>query len=231
MLKALATPNLHLFPTALLLAAIAAAAQETPAAKPPKPPKYPLHLHIIAADEFHRTIRMQPTAGIAPSGEGGMSIPDFSNGDPGGGGGNGGPFGGDDDFTGSGRADLVSPPVTTQGLTFKYEGCPRIRVLAGFTSLPARWKKPGQKLEVLLPTDDVSGGDKPQSTEKCTLTVTLHDLVYLRMRTGAIIQVSQADYWKRPVLRKYMSGPMETLQKRPARAENAAKVTPPQTPR
>ena len=200
-----------------LLACAAGRAQEAGAlktAQTAKPLKYPLRLHVLASDEFHKTVRMQPQYDSA-------TAPDVSTGVAASGGGGGGTssytsFGGDDDFSGSGRADLVSPPSRTQGLSFRYEGCSRVRVPAGFQGLQARWKKPGRKLEVLFPSYGVPDGDRPLKLEKCTLTVTLHEYVYLRARTGKLVQVSQEDFWKKPSLRMFLSGGAVTLQERPA---------------
>ena len=193
-----------------LLGATACDAQEAPDAKASR---YPLRLHILAADDTHKTVRMQPNACSG-------TVPDFSGGAAGSGqdpcaSSDGSlSFGGDDDFSGGGRADLVSPPTLTQGLSFSYEGCSRVRVAAGFSALPARWKKPGRKLEVVIPTDDLTHGDGPLPTQKCTLKVTLHEFVYLRMRSGKMVQISQADYWKKPALRAYLSGGSLGLQER-----------------
>jgi hypothetical protein len=99
-------------------------------------------------------------------------------------------------FSGEGRADLVSPPTTTQGLSFHYDNCGRMRVNTGFQSLPARWKQPGKKLEVLIPSDEIPANGRPLKPQRCLLTVTVHDFVYLLLRNGAIVQVSQEDYWK-----------------------------------
>ncbi len=214
-------------------------AQETPRpldlppAPAAKPAKYPLRLHVLASDEFHKTVRMQPQYDSA-------SVPDVSSGvAAGGGGGNTSSytsFGGDDDFSGKGRGDLVSPPKTTQGVSFSYDGCPRIRVLAGFQGLQARWKTPGKKLEVLLPSEGIPVDDKPLPKEKCTLKVTMHEYVYLKVRTGAIVQVSQEDYWKKPALRMFLSGGVQKLEVRPARtalkaAPLVAAPPPPPPPR
>jgi hypothetical protein len=200
----------------------------------PKPAKYPLRLHVLASDEVHVTVRMQPQYDSA-------SVPDMSSGviAPGGGGGGGTSsytsFGGDNDFSGKGRGDLVTPPQGTQGLSFSYDGCPRIRVLAGFQGLQARWKTPGKKLEVLLPSEGIPEDDKPLPKEKCTLKVTMHDFVYLKVRTGALVQVSQEDYWKKPALRMFLSGGVQKLEVRPARtplkAEPVAAAPPPPPPR
>ena len=50
---------------------------------------------------------------------------------------------------------------------------PGKHVPAGFQSLPARWKVPGKKLEVLFPSQEIPDGDKPLKREKCTLKVTM----------------------------------------------------------
>ncbi len=46
----------------------------------------------------------------------------------------------DDDVSGGGRADLVTPPANTQARSSTCEGCSRVRVLPGFQGPPARWK-------------------------------------------------------------------------------------------
>jgi len=182
-------------------------------AKPEKPEKFPLRLHVLAVDDTHPTVRMQPNwcsmsvpamGGDPASGGGGGSDPCSS------GGGGATLGGGPDDFSGSGRADLVSPPSNTQAINFTYEGCSRVRVPPGFTALPARWKKRG-KLEILLPTDAMG----KSATQKCTLTAKVNEFVYLRMRNGALIKVSQDAYTAKPALRRFLSGGTETLQSRP----------------
>ncbi len=118
--------------------------------------RYPLRLHILAADKTFPTARMQPNwcSGSLPAlgGVDAGSASGTTSASPCTSGGSSLAFGGPDDFSGAGRADLVTPPSGTEALSFTYEGCPRVRVQSGFTALPARWKKPG-KLEVLLPTD------------------------------------------------------------------------------
>ena len=118
-------------------------------------------------------------------------------------------------YAGEGRADLVSPPMTTQGFTFHYQDCSRVRVLAGFQSLPARWKKPGKKLEVLIPSDEIPVNGRSLAPDKCTFSVTLHDFVYLLLRNGSVVQVSQLDYWKKPALRVFLSGNTQGILPRP----------------
>ena len=169
--------------------------------------KYPLRLHVLAIDNPHRTVRMQPNwcSGSVPDMSGGESSPCSDSGSVGLG-------GGDDDFAGEGRGDLVTPPKGTIGLNFSYEGCSRIRVAPGFQGLEARWKKMGSRLEVLVPTDAVTDGTV--RWERCTLKVVTQEFVYLRMRNGGIVRVSEEAYWKKPALRRFLSGGSETLERR-----------------
>jgi hypothetical protein len=180
----------------------------------PKLARYPLRLHVLAIDDTHITQRMQPNWCST-------SIPSFggdatSGADAGGqtgspcGGGGTATFGGPDDFSGGGRGDLVSPPTGTQALSFTYDGCTRMRVPPGFTALAARWKSHG-KLEVLVPSDAIGGS----ATQKCTLTAKSYEFVYLRMRNGTLLKVSQDAYLAKPSLRVFLSGGAETLQARP----------------
>lgn len=175
-------------------------------------PRYPLRLHLLAVDDTHRTPRLQPNwcsssvpALVGDLSGAGPAEPCGSSGSL--------SFGGDEDFSGAGRADLVSPPSGTQALSFTYEGCSRLRVPPGFQGLPARWKKPG-KLEVLAPSDDIAAGNREPPTQRCTLKTTLYDFVYLRLRNGSLVKVSQEAYFRKPALRVFLSGGPETLQPR-----------------
>ncbi len=178
-------------------------------------PKYPLRLHVLAIDDTHRTVRLQPQwcSGAIPAVAADLGASGAGAGDPCGGG--SASFGGDDDFSGGGRADLVSPPAGMQALSFTYEGCSRVRVPPGFQGLPARWKKPG-KLEVLIPSDRVELSAATVPANRCTLTATLHEFVYLRMHNGSLLKVSQEAYLRKPALRVFLSGGAETLQPRVA---------------
>jgi hypothetical protein len=194
------------------LCAVCASAQDTPNAAASK---YPLRLHVLAVDDTHRNARLQPNwcstsipdMGSASADSGGQGSPC---------GGGSGPVylgGTDDDFAGAGRADLVTPPAATQALSFTYEGCGRMRVPPGFQSLQARWKKRG-KLEVLIPSDAIVGSERDLPIQKCTLTVALQEFVYLRMRNGSLIKISQDAYYQKPSLRRFLSGGAETLRYR-----------------
>jgi hypothetical protein len=217
----------------ILLPSLCAAAPVSASA--PKPPRYPLRVHILAADESHKTPKMSPSEAVACDAiESAASSTGFDSGATLNGLSIGGLSGdlcslhpemvtgrlldlGDDDpvFSGEGRGDLVSPPSGTQGLSFHYDNCSRVRVHPGFQSLPARWKKPGQKLEVLIPSDAIPTNGHPLRPDRCTFTVTLHDYVYLLLRNGQMVQVSQEVYWKKPALRVFLSGNEQAMQKRP----------------
>src|SRR5205807_10299648 len=81
----------------------------------------------------------------------------------------------------------------TQAFSFHDANCPRVRVLAGFQSLPARWKKHGHKLEVLVPSDDVTVKGESLPPARCSFSVTLRDSVYLLLRNGKLIEVPQEE--------------------------------------
>jgi hypothetical protein len=214
---------------AILLAACVGAAAA--GAGGPRLEKYPLRVHVLASDETHRTPRMSPGEALACDSIGGML--DSISPNP------GGPItisGVSSDpcslhagivvgrlmdlpdeepvFSGTGRGDLVTPPGGTQGMTFTYNDCVRVRVRPGFESLPARWKKPGKRLEVLMPSDDIPEGGRPLPPVKCSLDVTLHDFVYLLLRNGKLVEVTQDAYWQKPALRVFLSGVAETVQPR-----------------
>jgi hypothetical protein len=194
--------------------------------------KYPLHVHVLAADETHRTPRMAPGVSLACDG---MDDMDALSG-----GGYGDPCAShpemvmarlmnatDDDpvFSGEGRADLVTPPKGTQGFTFHYDNCSRMRVRNGFQSLPARWKKPGKTLEVLVPSDEIPKNGKPLAPVRCTMSVTMHDFVYLLLRDGRVIEVSEDGYWAKPALRVFLSGNAQAMQRRPADTVSVKQVS------
>jgi hypothetical protein len=42
----------------------------------------------------------------------------------------------------------------------------------------------------------------------------MHDWVYLLLRNGKIVQVTQEAYWEKPALRVFLSGVAETVQPR-----------------
>jgi hypothetical protein len=210
---------------------LAALATVPAAARNPDLAKYPLRVHVLASDGSHMTPRMSPAESlmcdqiegmmdaVSPGLGGPVSLSGVSSdpcllhpelmtrrllnvGDS------------EPVFSGAGRGDLVSPPASTVGMSFQYDNCARVRVPPGFTSLPARWKKPGKKLEVLVPSDEIPVNDRPLPPVRCSFNVTLHDFVYLLLRDGKLVEVSQDLYWQKPALRVFLSGRPETIQRR-----------------
>ena len=188
-------------------------------------------MHVLASDETHRTPRMSPGEAVACDGVEAMLSSVNSNSEA--------PFsvlGVSSDpcslnagvvvgallnldqepvFSGEGRGDLVTPPGSTVGVSFRYDDCLRVRVHPGFTSLPARWKKPG-RLEVLFPSDAIPVRGKPLPPVRCSLRVTTHDFVYLRLNDGKIVEVSREFYQSKPALRVFLSGGAEVVKQRTA---------------
>ena len=183
-------------------------------AQNPTDANYPLRLHVLAIDDTHPTVRMQPNwcSTSIPNWGADMSGAGVEQADPCGRGG-ATYLGGEDDFSGAGRADLVTPPSGAQAMSFTYEGCGRVRVPPGFQGLPARWRRPG-KLEVLIPSDAVPGDKNTLSTRRCMFSARLQDFVYLRLRNGLLLKVSQDAYMRKPALRVFLSGGSEALQPR-----------------
>lgn len=76
---------------------------------------------------------------------------------------------------GEGRANLYENGEP-RGFDFKYRCGERLRGNAGFETYPAKWKKPGKELEILLPQFG-----KPDSYDTCDLEVLMKaDVVYHR---------------------------------------------------
>jgi hypothetical protein len=80
---------------------------------------------------------------------------------------------------GEGRANLYEKSEP-RAFDFSYRCSERLRGSAGFETYMARWKKPGQTLEILLP---VFG--KPNAAESCELKVLMKDTAYFR-RNGLL---------------------------------------------
>ncbi len=226
------SPWLRMVASGAVAWGVVCAGAATAGASGPKLAKYPLRVHVLASDETHRTPRMSAGEAvacdeiegmldsIAPNPGGPISISGVSS-DPCG-------LGAeyvvgrlmdlpdqDPVFSGTGRGDLVTPPSGTQGVTFQYDNCVRVRVHPGFESLPARWKKPGKRLEVLMPSDDIPVSGRPLPPVKCSFNVTLHDTVYLLLRNGKIVEVTQEVYQAKPALRDFLRGNAEAMQTRP----------------
>jgi hypothetical protein len=198
----------------------------------PRLEKYPLRVHVLASDETHKTQRMSPAESLVCDSIGGMldSIGPNLGGPITISGVSGDPCSMHPDFmvgrlmslpedqqpvfSGTGRGDLVTPPSGTEAISFHYDDCVRVRVRPGFESLPARWKKPGKRLEVLMPSDDIPVNGRPLQPVRCSLDVTLHDFVYLLLPNGKLLEVTQDAYQAKPALRLFLRGNPETVQQR-----------------
>jgi hypothetical protein len=99
-------------------------------------------------------------------------------------------------------------------MNFEYADCERVRVPSGFTSLPARWKKPGELLEVLVPSDEIPASGRAVPPVRCSLRVSMQQFVYLLLPQGKLIQVSQEVYEAKPALRVFLSGGTQVVQRR-----------------
>jgi len=83
---------------------------------------------------------------------------------------------------GEGRANLYENSEP-KGFDFSYRCGERLRVSPGFETYMARWKKPGQTLEILLP---VFG--KPNAADSCELKVLMKDTTYIRRNNGLLAE-------------------------------------------
>ena len=217
----------------LALILIAFLATAPAGARSPNLSKYPLRVHVLVAGDGQRQNRMSASGSVSCDAIDDMlsSSSDGSDGSTSGIGISGifgdpcsfntGPMAGRllyaqsaQSYSGEGRGDLVSPPSGTQAINFQYQDCYRVRAQPGFQSLPARWKKPGQTLEVLIPSDGIPVAGRPLPSAKCSFTVTRHEFVYLLIPPGRLIEVSQEVYWAKPALRVYLSGATQTVQRR-----------------
>jgi hypothetical protein len=79
-----------------------------------------------------------------------------------------------DAVDGEGRANLYENSEP-RGFDFSYNCGQRLMVSPGYETYPARWKKPGQTLEILQP---VLG--KPGAFDACEMKVGLKDTAYYR---------------------------------------------------
>jgi hypothetical protein len=79
-----------------------------------------------------------------------------------------------DAVDGEGRANLFENG-TPRGFDFGYRCADRLRSSPGYETYPARWKKPGKDLEILLPEFG-----KPGAMEVCELKVDMKDTAYYK---------------------------------------------------
>jgi hypothetical protein len=89
---------------------------------------------------------------------------------------------------GEGRANLFENGEP-RGFDFKYRCGERLRGNAGYETYPAKWKKPGRELEILLPQFG-----KPDSYDSCDLDVLMKTDVIYRSNNGVLREDSAAKF-------------------------------------
>lgn len=95
-----------------------------------------------------------------------------------------------DETQGDGRADLYEGGEA-RGVDFRYECGYKVRPSFGYETYPARWKKPGKKLIVLLPQFGESG-----KFFTCEFDTDVKDFAYSRSRNGLRSEpVAQYKLW------------------------------------
>jgi hypothetical protein len=80
---------------------------------------------------------------------------------------------------GEGRANLFENGEP-RGMDFQFDCSRRLMASSGYETFPAKWKKPNQQLEVLIPEFG-----KENSYSTCTFKVQMKDFAYLR-RNGVM---------------------------------------------
>jgi hypothetical protein len=74
---------------------------------------------------------------------------------------------------GEGRANLFENSEA-RGMDFQFDCAERLQTSSGFETFPAKWKKPNQELEVLMP--EFGKADK---YDKCRFKVQMKDFAYV----------------------------------------------------
>lgn len=92
-----------------------------------------------------------------------------------------------DEAKGEGRANLFENGEA-KGMDFSFECDHRLPTSSGFETFPAKWKKPGAELVVLLPEYG-----KPGSYDTCKFKVMMKDFTYF-MRNGQLGSEPTAAY-------------------------------------
>jgi hypothetical protein len=98
---------------------------------------------------------------------------------------------------GEGRANLFENGEP-RGFDFKYRCGQRLRGNAGYETYPAKWKKPGKELEILLPQFG-----KPDSYDSCNLEVLMKAGTVYRRSNGLLGEASAAKYKEWMELHQY----------------------------
>ena len=75
---------------------------------------------------------------------------------------------------GEGRANLFENSQP-RGMDFQFDCAERLQTSSGFETFPAKWKKPNQELEVLMPEFG-----KANKYDKCKFRVQMKDFAYVQ---------------------------------------------------
>ena len=75
---------------------------------------------------------------------------------------------------GEGRANLFENSQA-RGMDFQFNCANQLQTSSGYETFPAKWKKPNQELEVLMPEFG-----KPDKYDKCKLQVQMKDFAYVQ---------------------------------------------------
>lgn len=92
-----------------------------------------------------------------------------------------------DEAKGEGRADLFDNGEP-HGFDFTFDCSEKLKFPLGYATFPAKWKKPGKELTVLMP---VFGRKGEYFT--CNFKADVKDVAYVR-RNGSVQEVSTAEY-------------------------------------
>lgn len=85
-----------------------------------------------------------------------------------------------DGYHANGRGDLFDEQGTPHGVDFTYDCGDHLMASMGNESYPAKWKKPGQSVEVIFGQI----GDKPNSLHACDVKLSEKQYVYFRGTQG-----------------------------------------------
>jgi hypothetical protein len=98
---------------------------------------------------------------------------------------------------GEGRANLFENGEP-RGFDFKYRCGERLRGNPGYETYPAKWKKPGKELEILLPQFG-----KPDSYDSCDLVVLMKSDIVYRSSNGVLREEPAAEFKEWMVKHQY----------------------------
>lgn len=127
-----------------------------------------------------------------------------------------------DDAKGEGRANLFENGEA-HGVDFNFNCSQKLKASFGYETYPAKWKKPGRELTVLLPEFGKAG-----SFFTCTINTDMKDFAYTE-RDGRMGSESVADFKRWMVNHEYDPEHGKDVPKRNAPAD-AAKPGPAPAP-